>query len=286
MTADLAGVHIKLARADSHIKELDELIRPEIHAATSSIVSELSSERTKLVYKIERTPRIDPGWSRIVGDALFNLRSAFDHLAWQLVCLDGGVPSEHTQFPVYDSRLNAKRNPRSVTIRPQINRPDILTALDDVQPYQRHDLNMWLDSLWLVHHLNRIDKHRLLLAVAGVLNIDDHPPIWTLDKGVPSPNTWFNYGVALKDGDPIARFDFGEYEAPDNFKPGIALSVILNEGPADGWLRYQDVVSVLRGLRGLLTQRLNEHFVPLFQNEMYFVPSTAIPSTFVAWSIK
>lgn len=123
-----------------------------------------------------------------------------------------------------------------------------------------------------------VDKHRLSLAVAGVLNIDDHPPIWALDEGVPSPKTWFNYGVPMKDGDPVARFDFRNHEAPSNFEPGVALLITLTEGPVDGWLRYQDIVSVLRGLRGLLTQRLNEHFVSLFPNELYFVAPTAIPS--------
>lgn len=278
MAADLTGVRIKLGRADAHIRELDDLIRPEIRAATGSVVREFDVERTKLVYRLERTPRIDPGWSSIVGDALFNLRSALDHLAWQLVIPDGGVPAEHTYFPVYESRLNSHGNPRKVTINPQINRPDILKTLDDVQPYQRADGNVWLDSIWMIHQLNIIDKHRLLLAVAGVLNIDDHPPIWTLREGVPSPKTWFNYGVPLQDGDPIARFDFGETEAPDDFVPGITLSITIHEGPENGWLHYQDIVSTLRGLRGLLTQRLNQHFVPLFPNELYFIAPTAIPS--------
>jgi hypothetical protein len=36
----------------------------------------------------------------ILGDCLHNLRSALDHLAWQVTRLDGGTPNDTTQFPI------------------------------------------------------------------------------------------------------------------------------------------------------------------------------------------
>ena len=44
--------------------------------------------------------RADVEWSLILGDLLHNLRSALDHLAWQLVVDGGGTPSQDTNFPV------------------------------------------------------------------------------------------------------------------------------------------------------------------------------------------
>ena len=41
-----------------------------------------------------------------MGDALFNMRSCLDHLAWRLVELDGGEPCHQRQFPIRDSPLN------------------------------------------------------------------------------------------------------------------------------------------------------------------------------------
>lgn len=39
----------------------------------------------------------------IAGDVISNLRSARDHLAWQLVESAGGRPGRHTGFPIFDS---------------------------------------------------------------------------------------------------------------------------------------------------------------------------------------
>ena len=43
-------------------------------------------------------------WAVILGDAVHNLRSALDHLIWQLVLLDTGKDgSNEHQFPVASS---------------------------------------------------------------------------------------------------------------------------------------------------------------------------------------
>lgn len=38
-------------------------------------------------------------WGVLIGDVVHNLRSALDHLAWQLVLRNGGESSWRTQFP-------------------------------------------------------------------------------------------------------------------------------------------------------------------------------------------
>ena len=38
----------------------------------------------------------------IIGEIAFNLRSALDHLVWQLVRANGECPSNQNQFPIFD----------------------------------------------------------------------------------------------------------------------------------------------------------------------------------------
>jgi hypothetical protein len=233
-SASLEGVRIKLHRADHHICEVDRLVRPVVEAATRSIVRMNDGDATRLVYTVARAPLIDPAGSAVVGDALFNLRSAFDHLAWQLIQLDGGVPDQSTQFPIRASRTDTKGRPTNITVQPGIRRVDILQALDAAQPYHRDE--KWDSQLWVVNELCNVDKHRLLLTMAGVLNFDNKPPFWGLYNGA-SPSYWFNVFKPLSDGDAVARFDFKGTEAPAEFDPHISLAVTLDEGPPAHWMR-------------------------------------------------
>lgn len=100
--------------------------------------------------------------------------------------LDGGSPCEHTQFPIYDTRTNNKGNLRQVTIQPQIRRADIWAALEAAQPYQ--NVAPTKTELSIISTLNNHDKHRLLLTVAGVLNVDENPLSYSLAEGVAPRN--------------------------------------------------------------------------------------------------
>ncbi len=239
------------------------MIGPLVKVATDSITCERKDNGTKLIYSVGEVPDIPPDWSAIIGDSFFNLRSAWDHLAWQLVELDGGKPCEHTQFPIYDTRLNSKGNPRNVTIQPEIKRADILAALDAIQPYQEAD--RWHSQLWVVNEFCRRDKHRTLLTVAGVMDTDRNTPWWSLGLDDKTPGWVFNL-EPLTSGDWVACFTFDK-AAPDYFDPNIAIDVTLREGPEGHWSRVQSVGRLLMGLRKILTMHMDVHFTPLFTNE-------------------
>jgi hypothetical protein len=262
----LDGVRAKLARADSHIHDLDEILNPLAERATKSIVREPHGEPGNhwLFYRVTEVPEYDPSWSTIVGDALFNLRSALDHLANRLVELDGGIPCDRTQFPIYPSRTNDKGNPRNVTIQPGIGRKDIRDALDQIQPYQEvekygHDLND--DALWLTRELCNIDKHRLLLTVVHRLDLDAPNLPWWEGEGV----VGYQFtSKPLESNDLVGKFAFGETPPRPNFNPHVSLAITLDE---PGWSSERSVPEFLGGLRHNLTAELNRWFVSLFPGE-------------------
>jgi hypothetical protein len=219
---------------------------------------------TKLVYRVRQLPKVDPAWGAIVGDALHNMRSALDHLALQLVILDGGNPSEYTQFPIYDSPTNDKGNPRFVTIQPRIQDARIRAALEKVQPYQY--ATPAETELSVISALNNYDKHRLLLTVAGVLDVDANPPSYSLAEGVAAPEIRINL-APLGDGAPVAWFDFQGAPAPPDFEPHIFLAFTLREGPVP-WMRHRAVPELLEGLLYSMTWLvINERFLPFFAGE-------------------
>jgi hypothetical protein len=124
----LGGVKAKLDRADALIAELRARVEPIAAAATESIQREEDGDATKVLFRITHLPAIETDIAALVGDVVHNLRSALDHLAWQLVLFDGGQPNGSTSFPILIQ-------PAVVTINPAIKNQEILDALIEAQPF-------------------------------------------------------------------------------------------------------------------------------------------------------
>jgi hypothetical protein len=97
----------------------------------------------------------------IAGDIIQNLRSALDHLAYQLVLIGspGVEPSRDVGFPICASTKIYE----SVKVRKVKGmRPDAIKKIDSVKPYKGGN-----DALWKLHKFNNIDKHRALLTIGN-----------------------------------------------------------------------------------------------------------------------
>lgn len=268
MTPNLDGVRVKLGRAKRHRDELRAAVAPVSDPSAFSIVrSPVDGKPSRIEYRVVYTPVIDPMVGAIVGDIVHNLRSSLDHVAWQLVLLDGGQPNDRTAFPLHETRTNRKGNPRQLTIEPGIGNPRIMAAVEAMQPFSEanygHDPAT--DALGIVGRLDNIDKHRLLLPVVHMID-HDMPAHWGANEGDPSPKYSFN-GGALEAGDVVATFDFGGATPPDDFDPHVALTVTIDELDAN-WARGRDVVDVLDGLRRGVAREINLHIVPLMNETL------------------
>jgi len=107
-----------------------------------------------------------------VGDIVHNIRSALDHVAWQLV-MHGGVQLSESQarkvmFPITDSEPEFKsQTPKSL---PGV-RPEEMTAVERFQPYNRLDSFLHFKNgapLARLRELSRHDKHRVITPVLVV----------------------------------------------------------------------------------------------------------------------
>lgn len=259
---DLDGCEIKIARAEKHIEELEAEIQEHFAGKYTFAIDRGPDGR--YLYRVENLPEIPKRWNAIIGDALFNVRSALDHLAWQLVLLDGKEPTRRTQFPILLSQPHDESGaPVPVNLRPALDRQDVLDELQRVQPFREigPDHDPAHTPLARLSALNNIDKHRLLLTTAGALDVNEM--YWGLPEGVASPRFAVMNGPA-DNGTVVALFMFdGGADAPEGFDPHPAMHVVINE-PAFPDLLITPVTRVLSAMCTRVKWMLQSEFGRFF----------------------
>jgi hypothetical protein len=183
MTADerLSLIRVKIERAYQHIDDLDAALKS---LKNSNVYTGESQFNPKTGYSVFRAgdildpfkiPQLKDVILPMAGDVIHNLRSALDYLAWQLSDMTGRVDAasgtpltdkeiRDISFPIIDTTdpdtYKAKRVRQVKAMR-----QDAIDKIDLIEPYEAgkgHDL-------WVLHKLNNIDKHRLLIAVVADL---------------------------------------------------------------------------------------------------------------------
>jgi hypothetical protein len=160
-----ASAYAKLDRADKHLAELRELLvaymsQPDVVTGT------MANGPTPQSFRI-----LGAGHEiqAVIGDIAHNLRSALDHVVWQLVLANGGTPKPGgggTQFPI----LPEEPKDGSLTVRTDAGgvSPAALKIIEAAQPYStaadRYD-----GAPAIVHHISNTDKHREPAVVHRVI---------------------------------------------------------------------------------------------------------------------
>lgn len=159
------GTRLKIERAKEHIRNFDVARQSFIQSKPYTIGTKPHPvpqiEHTTLyIADVKPIPDIIP---LIIGDAVHNLRSALDFLMWQLVEAGGGVPDKTTYFPVADG----PQQYASAMGKGEIHKiaSDARDIIHSVQPFI-----CWDQTLWLLHHLDIMDKHRLLLVAMATMD--------------------------------------------------------------------------------------------------------------------
>lgn len=232
MSTPLDGVWAKLDRARLHARNLNDRLADALDPDRQSFIRQLDGHPSKYVYKIERVPPMETEWSLILGDFLTNVRAALDHLAWQLVILDGAIPDKNTKFPICLSATSQTGRPSPARIA-KITSQKIIDAVESVQPYKLagqpgQPANPESAVLHVLNRLVNADKHRLLLTSAVGLRTGGM--WWGSTDEHPSPECRLNLHP-LEDGHPVAWFDFGNAKPDPNFDPHLGLEVRLKRVP-------------------------------------------------------
>lgn len=171
MTIDLSGVRAKVERAWEHRHALEREIAPvrdgERHPLQMS--AKLDPDSGYHVFRVSVMP---DEWQRraavVLGDIVHSLRSALDHLAWQLVLNHYGRPPTEELRRLVKFPIERKRN--SVTssyIYSKVSPAD-RADIEWAQPYYAPNFPTTfrhipaLHALAVLQRLSNRDKHRML----------------------------------------------------------------------------------------------------------------------------
>jgi hypothetical protein len=256
----------KLDRAEEHLKVIDG---EEVAWLNTRPYRAVRKGEFDGPYEIVRVDMLRPPpdtLAPVIGDCLQNLRSALDHIAFQLAIDNlGRLPTakeaKKVQFPISGERAHQKLNEFLKSVPGQYLRfiaPDAQAAIHQLQPCQRR--NPKHDPLWIVCELNNIDKHRRMLLGGSVVHSADWQP-WFIPphqiETIKVTDLVLNLGLLEQDAE-IARVRWkGEPAGPE----------------VD--MTYQFMFAIAfaekRPIRGLTTY-------PFLRNAAHYIRTTVFPA--------
>jgi hypothetical protein len=150
---------LKLERAKKHIVDFKETWDAFVDGGAYPFTSKDDPNTGERIYKLTDAALIPTNIPLILGDAIHNLRSALDHLAYQLVSV-GPHPRWRSKvyFPIADSPKEFVSALRRIKKR---LRHDAVEPLAAIEAYRGGAGEL----LWQLNELDIIDKHHLLLPV-------------------------------------------------------------------------------------------------------------------------
>jgi len=217
MTADrLHGVHLKLDRAEHHLRVLDADASSWLQRAPYTLYGEFESwpkfgrGPNFGLYRLKfRDVDVVPSeWSVRVGDFLHNARTALDHLVWQLALANDATPDTSNQFPICltpeEFAESMKRN------RLRGVHEDDAQVIKETQPYAHEDFQGYSSDqlkidqpLAILRELSNTDKHRVLNPTLAMVRNVIWSPLPSTVRDLNLPNGTDSYpGLpdALTDG--------------------------------------------------------------------------------------
>lgn len=168
---------LKFGRAFEHLQQLKAAEDRWLNGDHHSLRQERDPKTwdVTLFATVTEQPPADP-FGLLIGDCLHNLRSALDLLAYALA---GPKPlpqdiAEASEFPIFGDESRSGKS----GVGPDLFRdhglakiaswdPKAKTVIEGLQPYKRGNAYR-THPLWILHELDRVNKHRLLhTAVAA-----------------------------------------------------------------------------------------------------------------------
>lgn len=160
MGGSLVGVWAKFDRAANHLDALNNEIAAYRRSRPYNLIRQPDVDVARYVARIKPPP---VEIQILIGDAIYNMRSALDHLAWELVLENGGKPvigaRNSTRFPVlyphHKREANVVGGVSAAALR-HVRR---------IQPYNGTVPDE--TPLGVLDDLCNIDKHRHLYVVGA-----------------------------------------------------------------------------------------------------------------------
>jgi hypothetical protein len=158
---------MKFQRAKRHMDELRALAHLFFITNPYSFSGKPDLQKGKVEYTMDIVKAVPPEIPLIAGDVIQTLRSALDHLAYQLYRRGPGGKGhgKHIYFPIAEDKEKYEKQKDGQTSGMS---SQAINAIDAIQPYKGGN-----DILWHLHALNIIDKHRTILTGGSTVKAVD-----------------------------------------------------------------------------------------------------------------
>jgi hypothetical protein len=189
MSHPLDSARERLKRADENIKQLNVEVAAFLSQWPSFKffcgnpgISDKQQEMLKKYREIALNRSVDPRISVLAGEVIHHMRSAFDHVVWQLSSLEHRLGKSGTkiEFPVID--VAPTHTPTCAIPGVNVNKLCLYcrkihgvtsqtarARIEQLQPYLTMGVNAGRNPLWLIHDFDRKDKHRdLILSMYSI----------------------------------------------------------------------------------------------------------------------
>jgi hypothetical protein len=94
----------KIDWAEEHIRNLRERFRIFADSNPYSFLTKADPKTGDLTFSLRFQNPMPPEFGLIIGDAIHNLRTALDHMTWELIGLDNGTQDGSLHFPSREVR--------------------------------------------------------------------------------------------------------------------------------------------------------------------------------------
>lgn len=254
MSFPIDSVVLKLARADEHLHSLQAEVRTYLLEQPYAVVLEAKQDYVAFVFRLRSVP--PARLSIIVGDCLYNIRSALDHLAQLLHVANGGLITDTRPcFPIFADEAEFKKGSSGLRAIEKM-RPDIRDFIIHQQPYFGRDVaDAKKHALWRLHELNNADKHRRLTlttaateSMAATFNTGDGPGVTDVRHVS---------GGTFREGDELAAFNMTINEAVRKgveIKPELSTFVTLQETGLESRPVIDVIATLITGVRDRIIQ--------------------------------
>lgn len=255
-----ASWRLKTFRAHEQLQEIKTYIEQVAGSDPRTLRVDHREEAGRWKYSIHHDVEISPIFAVVIGEFLFNLRSALDHVA--VAC--GGMkaqfpifredPWERTESGAYIEARASRRNDWKNWTRSMP--PAIKAIIKEAQPFQnaaKYGVSPADHALFILHEAQLADKHRELNVIVGAI----------------SPTS-----VIAVDGDGKVS-DLGNLGIPVNsvlgdgggfYLPGLAahvevqgtLNIAMTTGPGSAHRKVPDVLAELLDVVASLTAAIED----------------------------
>jgi hypothetical protein len=216
MSQPIDGVQAKVRWAYQHLRNLNDdiIVRRKIRVQPDSIrvrANTHANGQRIIIFSVKgNPPAVDLSFTIQVGEAIHQLRSALDHLVYELVVAHTKKPPTfNSAFPIIGRGRTKNGVPKQAadvyatnvsTLKQNISRT-AMTRIDDLQPFKLDAASRDNDALWILSELDNTYKHRLLHLIVHRIVLYEA----TLRSNGIERNVLFKPKIRFEDGAEIGR---------------------------------------------------------------------------------